>query len=205
MSLTLAYRIKGAHIESFLLISLSTHFLSPAESPGAGFDVAAVSTGLRCSQHVWVLQTTISLLPPLRAAVPLRQQGPGGPAHRGRRRRDPHSGQAQRERGPPAEPPQPAPPRLQEPGGGDPDHGEEDGGERQRAVRGLDGSARSCHHNAPGCFKLNTSRCISKLGLSGNLRQCYRRKNGEFSSCKIDEFDCLFEGDTVCTDVKYCT
>lgn len=99
----------------------------PAESSPAGAGAASVSAGLRRSQCVRVLQPAVAaLLPPLRAAVPLRR--PGGSPGRRRRRRHPHPGQARRAgRGAAAaEPPAAAPPRLQEPGGWDPHHGQEE-------------------------------------------------------------------------------
>lgn len=131
--------------------------LRPAESSPPGPDAAAVPAGLRCSQRVRVLQPAVPLLSPLHAAVPLRQQDPGGVARRGRGRRYPHPGQAEGRRGAPAEPAPAAPPRLQEPGGGDPDHGEEDSGEGGRAVHGLDESVWDLHRNASACSELITS------------------------------------------------
>lgn len=114
------------------------HVSGPAEGLAAALHAAAVSAGLWCSQRVWVLPTTISLLSTLRAAVPPRRHDAGGDADRRCGCWHPYPGQTQRRGGALSEPTPPASPWIQEPGGRDPDDGQEGWGGGWRAVRGLD-------------------------------------------------------------------
>lgn len=133
----------------------------PAESPGPGPDAAPVSAHLWGQQYDRVLQTNISLLPPLHPAVPLRRKLRERSPDRRRRRWDPHSGQTRRGRPPPAQSTPPAPAGIQEPGRRDPHHGEEDGGESRGAVHGLGGPVREHHHNAASFVKYTVYTCTS--------------------------------------------
>lgn len=129
-------------------------FLIWPESHGIGLAAATVSAGLWRSQRAWVLQRTVSSLPPLCVTVSLRQQGTGWSPHGWCVRWDPHSGQTKRGRVSLSEPTPTAPTRLQEPSSRDSDNGEENQRESWGAVHGLDGSIWNDHYDTPACLKL---------------------------------------------------